>query len=122
MAKLRIRDLEVESIIGHHGWEKENKQTVIINVEIEFDASQAAVTDDISNTIDYETLCKEIVSKAGETNFDLLEKLTAFVLGIVMENHLVQEGKVRIAKPGAIIGAKSVEIEFSHARYAIVGT
>ena len=41
MDKVFIEDLEVETIIGIFGWEREVKQIVRISLEMSFDTSKA---------------------------------------------------------------------------------
>ena len=39
--------LEIETIIGIYDWEREIKQTVVLDIEMAFDIQKAAETDDI---------------------------------------------------------------------------
>ncbi len=41
MAVIRINDLKVRVLIGAYSWERVNKQELIINITIEYDASKA---------------------------------------------------------------------------------
>ena len=43
MDKVFIKDLEVETIIGIFGWEREVKQKVRISMEMSFDISKAGI-------------------------------------------------------------------------------
>ena len=47
MATIRISNLKLRTIIGIHDWEREHKQDVIINIEMEFDASKSIESDRI---------------------------------------------------------------------------
>lgn len=42
IATIRIHDLKVRAIIGTHAWERDNKQDLILNVTIAYDAAKAA--------------------------------------------------------------------------------
>ena len=44
MDKVFIKDLEVETIIGIFGWEREVKQKVRISMEMSFDISKACLS------------------------------------------------------------------------------
>ena len=48
MDKVFIEDLEIETIIGIFGWEREVKQIVKINVEMDFDNKSAGRSDNLS--------------------------------------------------------------------------
>ena len=50
--KVFIEDLEVETIIGIFGWERKVKQIVKISLEMDFNISDAAKTDNIDQALD----------------------------------------------------------------------
>ena len=111
MATIRITDLRLRTIIGINDWERKSKQDVIINVSMEYDASKAAKSDDINDTVDYKALSKEIINKVEDSNFLLLEKLAQTVLDIVMMHSLVKKAHVCVDKPFALRFADSVSVE-----------
>ena len=113
MAKIRITDLNIRTIIGANDWEREIKQDVLINIDIEFNASKAIKTDQLNDTIDYKTLTKEIIQRVQNSKFVLIEKLADSVLKIILNNKLVQSATVRIDKPLALRFAKSVSVELT---------
>ena len=58
--KVFIEDLEVETIIGIFGWERKVKQIVKISLEMDFNISDAAKTDNIDQALDYKSIGKDI--------------------------------------------------------------
>ena len=56
-----IKDLRVQTIIGIFGWEREVRQEVSIDLEMEFDCKKAAKNDAIEDTIDYKKITKGII-------------------------------------------------------------
>ena len=48
--------LEIQTIIGIYDWERETKQTVVLDIEMAFNIQKAAETDDIQHTLDYKTV------------------------------------------------------------------
>ena len=74
--KIRIKNLRVRTIIGINEWEREQKQEIIINIEITFDGSKAVETDDIENTVNYKRIKRRVLEAAESANFFLLEKLS----------------------------------------------
>jgi len=113
MATIRIDNLKLRAIIGIHDWEREHKQDIVINVQMEFDASKSIESDKIEDTVDYKVITKRIIKEVDASNFQLLEKLTQLILNIVMENKRVQEATVRVDKPFALRFADSVSIELN---------
>ena len=111
MAIIRITDLSLKTIIGIFDWERKRKQKVVINVELEFNASKAVKTDNVDDTVDYKVITKKIIQHVGESKYFLLEKMAGSVLKIVLEDQRVKWAKVRIDKPGALRFARSVSVE-----------
>ena len=116
MAIIRITDLTLKAIIGTNDWERTTKQNIVINAVIEYNASKAIATDNIREALDYKTITKKILAQVKNSKFYLLEKLTAFVLEIILENKKVKKATVRIDKPLALRFARSVSVELSRTR------
>jgi D-erythro-7,8-dihydroneopterin triphosphate epimerase len=115
-ATVRITSLRLSAIIGCNEWERHQKQEVVITIAMEFDATEAIAHDTLETTIDYRGLKKRIIASVEETSFNLLESLTAHVLGLVMENSAVQQATVTIDKPKALRFADSVSVTLSGKR------
>ena len=62
MDKVFIKNLKVEAIIGIFAWEREVKQVISIDLEMEFDNKKAAKSDDIKDALDYKKVGKRITS------------------------------------------------------------
>jgi FolB domain-containing protein len=116
MAKIRIEDLHVRAIIGTNDWERKEKQDVLINITIQFDAGRAAASDDIKDTLDYKTIAKNIIAFVEGSQFFLLERLVDQILRKVMDHDMVQKAKVRADKPQALRFAKTVSVEMRRER------
>lgn len=116
MATIRITDLSLRAIIGIFDWERTRKQKVLINIEISFDASKAAKSDKVKDTIDYKTITKKIIKHVEASKYFLIEKMADQVLKIVLDDPKVKTAKVRIDKPGALRFARSVSVELEAKR------
>lgn len=117
-AVIKITDLSLRTIIGGNDWERETKQDVIINVMLTYDAAKAIASDAMEDAVDYKRLKRRIIDEVEKSRFHLLEKLTANVLTLIMEDARVLTAKVRIDKPSALRFAKTVSIEMSDRRDA----
>ncbi len=111
MATLRITDLRLRTIIGVNDWERDIKQDIIINITICYNATKSTKSDDLSDTLDYKSITKEIIKEVENSSFFLLEKLAKMTLDIVMNHPLTEKAIVRIDKPSALRFADSVSIE-----------
>lgn len=116
MALIRIKNLRLRTIVGIFDWEREAKQEVVINAELEYDATKAIQEDNIQAALDYKLITKEIVAAVEESQFSLLEKLTDHVLQLIMSHPQVEQATVTIAKPGALRYADSVSVTLSAQR------
>ena len=113
---IKIENLKLRTIVGIYDWEKEKKQDVIINIEMEFDGTRAIETDDIEDTIDYKTITKQIIGMVESNEFNLIEKIAGDAIKIVMENEKVERASVRVDKPGALRFTDTVSVTQTQSR------
>ena len=111
MATIRINDLRLRAIIGTHPWERKNKQDLVLNIVIEYDASKASKSDRLKDALDYEAIAGRVSKAIARSRYYLLEKLAARVLEVVSADPKVISARVRIDKPHAIGEARSVSFE-----------
>ena len=116
MDKVFIEDLEVETIIGIFGWEREVKQIVRISLEMSFDTSKAGKSDKIDDALDYKIIGKSIVNLVENSSFFLVEKMAEEIALLVLKNKQIKDIKLRVEKPGALRGSKSVGVEILRSR------
>ncbi|MGR9086745.1 MAG: dihydroneopterin aldolase [Gammaproteobacteria bacterium] len=102
--------LEIKTIIGIYDWERETRQTVVLDIEMAFDIEKAAETDDIQYALDYKKVSKRIIGFVENSQFFLVEKLTSEVIKIIQNEFKVPWVKVTLNKKGAISGASDVGI------------
>ena len=111
--KIRIKNLRLRTIVGIYAWERKEVQDVIINIDFEFEGSDAAKSDRIEDTVDYKKLKKRIIEEVENSRFYLLEKLAGRILSIVMSDSKVIRARVEVDKPQALRFADSVSVECS---------
>ena len=116
--KIKIKNLRLRAIIGLYEWEREKKQDVVINIEIEFEGKRAVETESIEDSVDYKTITKRVIQEVEASQFLLLEKLAHHILQIVMDVPSVQKASVEVDKPHALRFADSVSITCSAEREA----
>ena len=107
---IRIKNLRLRTIVGVNDWEREAKQDVIINIEFEFDGTQAIETDRLEDTVDYKAMKRRIITAVENSRFYLLDKLAGRILEIVMEDERVRRAMVEVDKPQALRFADSVSV------------
>jgi FolB domain-containing protein len=107
---IRIKNLKLRTIIGINDWERRERQDVIINIEMEINGIKAVKTDNIQDTIDYKAITKKIIKEVSNSHFYLLDKLSDYILKVVMEEKQVKRAVVEVDKPHALRYADSVSV------------
>ncbi len=109
--KILIQDLLIRGLIGIHDWEREKKQDILINVEMEADCRPAGESDDFRDAVDYRAVTKEIIALVEGSAFFLVEKLAEEIAKICLQDLRVARARVRVEKPGALRFSRSVGVE-----------
>lgn len=112
-ATIKIKNLRLRTYIGINDEEVNNKQDVVVNAMIHYDAQRATSSDDMDDALNYKTITKAIIRLVEDNRFSLLEKLTADVLAIAAEHSSVTFAQVEIDKPHALRFSDSVSLTLS---------
>ncbi|KIQ96943.1 dihydroneopterin aldolase [Lysobacter sp. A03] len=110
MDKVFIEGLEVEALIGIYDWERRIRQPLVFDVEMAFDNRIPAATDAIEDTLNYKAVSKRIIAYVGESDFGLVETLAERVAALILEEFGVAHVRLKLGKPGAVRGARSVGV------------
>ncbi len=109
--RIIIKDLFLRCIVGINDIERKQRQDVLINVDMWADISEAVGSDDVSHTVDYKTVNKEIVAMVENSSFYLVEALASSIADICLSHEKVKRARVLVEKPGALRFAGSVGVE-----------
>jgi dihydroneopterin aldolase len=110
MDKIFLDELKIDTIIGLWDWERQIRQTVVIDLEMSADIAKAAATDDVADTLNYKLVAKRLQQFVGESSFKLVETLAERIAGIILDEFDVAWVKVTVHKPGAIRGSRDVGV------------
>ena len=113
---IRFKNLRLRAIIGVNPWERNEKQSVIINAELEFDGERASQSDDLNDTIDYRLISKRIIEHVENSQYQLIEALAGNLLRLIMEEPRVIRARLEVDKPNAVRSADSTSVEVSATR------
>ena len=105
-----LHDLHVDTIIGIYDWEREEKQTIILDLDMATDIRVAAQTDSIESTLDYKAVAKRLIEFVGDSEFQLVETLAERITEIVMQEFAVPWLRLRVNKQGAVRYAGDVGV------------
>jgi dihydroneopterin aldolase len=110
MDKIFIHALKTEAIIGIFDWERQVRQTVIVDLEFSADIRKAALTDSIDDTLNYKKVAKQVLAFIEASQFHLVETLSEHIAMLVLEHYGVGWVRVALSKPGAVRGSRDVGI------------
>ena len=118
MDRVFIENLNIETIIGIFDWEREIRQTVTIDLEMEFDIRKAAESDAIEDTLDYKSVSKRLIHFVEDSEFQLVEALAERCATIVLDEFPVTWLRLKLGKPGAIRGSSAVGVIIERGSHA----
>jgi dihydroneopterin aldolase len=110
MDRVFVENLTVETVIGIFDWEREIRQAVSLDLEMEFDIRKAAETDSIDDTLDYKAVSKRLIRFIEQSEFQLVETLAEKCAAIVLSEFPVKHLRLKLSKPGAVRGSSAVGV------------
>lgn len=111
-----IEDLRVETVIGIFDWEREIRQVVSLDLQMQFDISRAGQTDAIEDTLDYKSVAKRLIHFIEDSEFQLVEALAEQCAAIILAEFPVGWLRLKLSKPGAVRGSSAVGVLIERAR------
>ena len=116
MDKIFIHALKTEAIIGIFDWERQVKQTVIVDIEISADVRKAAMSDSIHDTLNYKRVAKRVLAFVEESSFHLVETLAERIAMLLLEDFGIPWVRISLSKPGAIRNSRDVGVTLDRDR------
>lgn len=114
--RIFLRGLTAECIIGFIDWERRVRQTVVVDLEIPVDCRNAALTDEVADTVDYKKVAKRILAFIEASEFKLVETLAQRVALALLEEFGLEWVRLSINKPGAIRNSRDVGVSIERSR------
>jgi 7,8-dihydroneopterin aldolase/epimerase/oxygenase len=105
-----IEDLRIDAVIGIYDWERRVRQTLAFDIEMAFDNTAPAASDDIAHTLDYKAVSKRLIEYVGGSSFGLVETLAERCAALIREEFAVAWVRLKLSKPGAVRGARAVGV------------
>ncbi len=105
-----LRDLRIETVIGVYDWERELKQTVVLDVDMSADIARAAASDQIDDALDYKSVAKRLIEFVEQSEFQLVETLAERCAQIIREEFGVAWVRLTLNKIGAVTNARDVGV------------
>ncbi|MEP6886353.1 MAG: dihydroneopterin aldolase [Gammaproteobacteria bacterium] len=116
MDTIFIHALKTEAIIGIFDWERQVKQTVIVDIEISAEITKAALSDSIDDTLNYKRIAKRVLAFVEESKFHLVETLAEHIAMLLLEEFGVAWVSLSLSKPGAVRSSRDVGVKLERDR------
>ncbi len=111
MDKVIIRGLNVETVIGVFDWEKQVRQPLVFDLEMDWDISKAAETDDLAYALNYAAVSDRVIEFVQANQYDLLERLLVQLAETLRAEFSIPKIKIRVEKPAVAPHAIAVGLE-----------
>jgi dihydroneopterin aldolase len=112
-----IDQLALSTYIGLHKWEMTDRQTVFCDIQMSIDINEAAQTDDVATSANYEAISNHLRTWAHNHRCQLLEKLAYSLVAEITSHHpAIQQVKLRLTKVGVVPHTKGCGVEVTYTR------
>jgi len=112
-----VKDLKVEAVIGVYEWERAITQPLLIDIALETDIGQAAISDNVDDALNYKAVCDDVSEWCQAIKAQLLEHLAGQIADKLLEKYATHKVTLSIAKPTAIRQADAVGVQITrHAK------
>ena len=119
---LSIEGLKVDAIIGVYQWEREVKQSVIIDLVLEIKSASSGFEDSIEFAVDYVAVSDMVSNLVQSSSFLLIESLAEAIAGKLLKEFPIRSIRLKLSKPSAIQNAANVGITIERSRDNLVHT
>jgi len=110
MDTIFLSEVKVQTKLGVPEWERMTAQTIILDIEIGYDLSQACQSDDVNDTIDYGAVVSRVRETLQENSFQLVEKLAEHLCQLILKEFNALSVKIKVAKPTILPGLKALGV------------
>jgi len=112
-----LHNLRVDCIVGIYPHEREQMQTVYLDIELDYDFATAAASDAIADAVDYDHVVASVTGLIQSRRFQLIETMAEETAAMLLAG-LPQVAAVRleIRKPEAVPSAANSFVRVDRAR------
>jgi dihydroneopterin aldolase len=101
-----LKGLRIDCILGIYEHERQHRQPVVMDVELDYDFAAAAATDAIGHAVDYTHVAAAVTELAERRGFQLIETMAEETAAMLLERLIpVQAIRLEVRKPDAVPAA-----------------
>lgn len=108
--RIFIEELTVFAQIGVYDWEQQIKQKLVFDLEMAWDCSKAAQTDDVRFCLNYAEVSDFIIQYVQAKPFLLIERVAYEVAEQLQQRFNLHWLRIKLSKPKAVAQAHNVGI------------
>ncbi|MDD2833074.1 MAG: dihydroneopterin aldolase [Methylotenera sp.] len=105
-----LSEVKVQTRLGVPEWERMIPQTILLDIEIGYDLTNACKSDDVADTIDYGIVVDRIRQTLAENSFQLVEALAEHICQLILKEFGALNVKIKVAKPAILPGLKALGV------------
>ena len=106
-----VHGISMQINIGLYDWERAKKQEVIMDIDYTIHSKNVALSDNISDTVNYQKMIDHLKQFAESSNFKLVETLAEKLAYEAKSNFNVKQITIKLAKTKAINYAQSCGVK-----------
>ncbi len=110
MDTIFLEQVAVKTTLGVPDWERLKPQTIILDIEINYDLSKSCQSDAIEDTIDYGLVVNRIQETLTEHSFKLVEALAEHVCQLILKEFHAEKVRIKVAKPAVLPRLKALGV------------
>lgn len=111
-----LKSLQIDCIVGVYEHERRTPQTVIMDIDLDYDFAAAAGSDAIGDAVDYDRVVSGVTELVRRRAFQLIETMAEETAAMLLARLAqVQAVRLEIRKPAAVpsAGCSFVRVERS---------
>ncbi|BDH44532.1 7,8-dihydroneopterin aldolase [Salmonella enterica subsp. enterica serovar Choleraesuis] len=105
-----IEQLSVITTIGVYDWEQGIEQKLVFDIEMGWDNSHAAVSDDVNDCLSYADISDAVIGHVAGQRFALVERVAEEVAQLLLNRFNSPWVRIKLSKPGAVARAANVGV------------
>lgn len=111
MDKIIIEGLTVETVVGCFNWERQIKQSLLIDLTIETNLNQACLSDNLEHTLNYVEICRVITETIQKAEPKLIENAGYIVLQQLFSHYpSIEKICIHIRKVAIVTQAQGIGV------------
>ena len=117
---LSIEGLKVDTTIGVYKWEREVKQSVIIDLVLEIKNTNPAFEDSIELAVDYTAVSDMVSNLVRSSSYLLIESLAEAIARQILKEFAIRKVRLKLSKPSAIQSASNVSVHIERSNENVI--